>query len=253
MIESKIMKLPTDPEPLEISYFDTGSANTTLVCLHGIQGSKNTFERLLHSPLSQKIRIVVPDLPGFGGSEGPSDDSYDLDSQAGRLAQMFDELGLERIVIFGHSLGGMLGTLLLEALPDRVDALISSEGNLTLADCGESRRVAAMSFDEFESVRFPEIKLKGIAASAKAFYSTSKDVVIVSQGEHLLSILEKSQIPVLFIRGSKSHFATSPNGRNVRLLMLPEHTHFTLATSEEVLLAVSEFLDELEIAKIKQK
>jgi pimeloyl-ACP methyl ester carboxylesterase len=247
MLEAKSIKIPSNDEQLELSYFDVGTADRTLVCFHGIQGSKSTFERLINSPLPKQIRVVIPDIPGFGESKGPTDGTYDLTTQSKRLLLMLDELQLKQVVLFGHSLGGMLATILLEAIPDRVEALISSEGNLTLEDCGESRRVSAIDFNEFNTLRFPEIKKKGITASPEAFYATSRSVVEVSKSRHHLNILKDSKIPVLFIRGSKSHFATEPVGTNVQTLMIHDLSHLTLANSEQVVIAISEFLAKLGI------
>jgi pimeloyl-ACP methyl ester carboxylesterase len=247
MLEAKTIHVDANGESQEFSYFDIGSAASALVCLHGIQGSKSTYDRLLRSEISDHIRIVSVDLPGFGGSADPIDGRYDLSYQSRRLVQFFDTLGLKQIVIFGHSLGGMLATLLLEQIPERVIALINSEGNLKLEDCGESRKVSDMTLDQFTTLRFPEIKSKGTVARPEAFYYTSKSVVEVSQSGHLLEVLQKSTVPVLFIRGGKSHFKTQPSGENIKNVMFEEHTHFTLAKSEELLNAINLYLQDLNL------
>jgi pimeloyl-ACP methyl ester carboxylesterase len=228
-----------------IAYLDSSGNQPPLLCLHGIQGSKESYSFLLDSPIARQARLIIPDIPGFGASHTPSDCVFDLERQAKRLVDFLDEIEVERLVVYGHSLGGMLGTLLLELIPDRITGLISSEGNLRLADCGESRRVVEIDFNEFEAVRYPELQKRGIRTSALGFYSTAKSVVKLSESERLLTVLAHSPRPVLFIRGGASHFKSVPIGNKVRNVEIPNETHFTLPKSRGSIEILSSFFDEL--------
>jgi pimeloyl-ACP methyl ester carboxylesterase len=242
MLEAKKIILPIKRDSLELSYWDIGSGERSIIFLHGIQGSKRSFEHVANSVLSKQMRIVIPDLPGFGESAPPINNEFDLTIQAGILVHLFNALRLNKVIVFGHSLGGMLATLLLRAIPDRILAMISSEGNLTLQDCGESRNVCETTFEDFLRFKYPELKKKGVSASPEAFYGTATSVVEFAKSELLLNILETSQIPVLFIRGSDSHFSTEPVGENIKNVLLPDQTHSSLAKSAAVLEAVQTFL-----------
>lgn|GEM_PF-6931289 len=228
-----------------ISYLDSGGTHPPLLCLHGIQGSKESFSFLLNSPLARQARLIIPDIPGFGASHAPSDCVFDLDQQAERLVDFIDEVKIKRVIVYGHSLGGMLGTLLLEKIPDRITGLISSEGNLSLEDCGESRRVVEIDFDEFEATRYPELKKRGVSTSAVSFYSTARSVVQLSKSGRLFTVLANSPRPVLFIRGGASHFKSVPVGDNVRNVEIANETHFTLPGSRGSIDIVTSFFSEL--------
>jgi len=252
MPERLSLEVPDLEEALEISYFDVGTFDHTLLCLHGIQGSKHSFEPLLGSSLTEQFRVVVPDLPGFGDSGWPISGSFDLSDQVERLVTFMDMLEIEKFSVLGHSLGGMLGTLLLEAVPQRVSKLVSLEGNLRRVDCGETGRVSEMNFVEFETQRLPELKntedpycRRGLAkVSAKAFFETSKTIVAWSESERLLQILGQTSNPVLFVRGGESPFPTEPCGNHVKNIVVQGETHFTLGRSVQVLQAASQFLAE---------
>jgi pimeloyl-ACP methyl ester carboxylesterase len=228
-----------------IAYLDSSNGELPLICLHGIQGSKESYISLLSSPLSRSGRLIIPDLPGFGASEMPDDETWELDRQAERIVGFIDALKIGRLAVYGHSLGGMLGTLLLERIPDRIICLISSEGNLRLADCGESRRVAAMNFEDFKTTRYPELRKRGVRTSALGFHSTASSVVRLSESGRLLTLLTESPCPVLFIRGGASHFDTVPMGSRIRNVVIPAETHFTLPESRGSIEAISRFLSEM--------
>jgi haloalkane dehalogenase len=228
-----------------VAYFDTCEGSPFLLCLHGIQGSKESYLPHLESPLLRGIRLIVPDLPGFGDSRIPDDRLFTLERQTDHLVGFLDALGIGKVAVYGHSLGGMLGALLLERIPDRILGLICSEGNLRLQDCGESRRVADMTFAQFNQSRFPELLKRGVRTDASCFYETARSVVHLSQSERCLSLITEAPSPVLFIRGGKSHFATTPVGQNVRTVLISGETHLTLPESPRSIIAISDFLGEI--------
>jgi pimeloyl-ACP methyl ester carboxylesterase len=80
-----------------------------LILLHGLGATGDIFERW--RPLLAQAwpgRWVAPDLPGHGGS--PALPAYTFDSLAAAVALLVEPDG--RTVVFGHSLGGVVGLLL---------------------------------------------------------------------------------------------------------------------------------------------
>jgi pimeloyl-ACP methyl ester carboxylesterase len=226
----------------QMAYLDAGGAGPVLLCLHGIQGSKESFQAYADSPLRRAARLIRPDITGFGASLPPADSTFDLQRQAERIAVFLDELGIQRLFIYGHSLGGMLAILLLEQIPERIIGCICAEANLALDDCGESRRVAAMTFEEFKGTRFPQLKAGGTKADAAVFYETAKSVVQLSASDTLFARLTAARCPVLFLRGAESHFISRPVGQNIRLVEVPGTNHHTLPLSQAAIAAVFRFV-----------
>lgn len=77
----------------------------TIVFLHGAGGTHHTF-RDQWAVLRGGVRLVIPDLPGHGGSGGFPRES--VEACAGWVAEFVKEVGLERFILAGHSMGGAI-------------------------------------------------------------------------------------------------------------------------------------------------
>ena len=87
----------------ELSFVDSGSGPVVLF-IHGILGSQRQWSHLVDE-VDDDHRVVVPDLFGHGDSAKPTGD-YSLSSHAATLRDLLDHLGIDRVTLVGHSLGG---------------------------------------------------------------------------------------------------------------------------------------------------
>ncbi|MEW2354929.1 alpha/beta hydrolase [Spirillospora sp. NPDC029432] len=96
-----------------------------LLLIHGSGASGSTWNPVVPA-LAARHHLIRVDLPGCGQS--PPVPSYDVPEQAGQVAAILDDLGLDHITAVGHSSGGYVATSLAEQRPDLVSslALISS-------------------------------------------------------------------------------------------------------------------------------
>ena len=252
MLECFSIEIPEEDGNVAISYYDAGSSDSVLICLHGIQGSKYSFEPLISSVVADRARIIAPDLPGFGDSGIPKNGGYSLDEHAERLVAFFEMLELEQVSVLGHSLGGMLGTLLLQLVPDRISRFINLEGNLRGSDCGETRRVASMPFETFKTQHLPQLRdtpdpflRAGLAkVQPDAFYETAISIVEWSKSERLMDTLAETQVPVLFAKAANGNFVSEPKGRALKHFLVPDTDHFSMGRSPVLFDAVKKFLME---------
>src|SRR3954454_9995590 len=76
--------------------------------------------------LAGSWRLITPDLRGFGGSPLP-DDEPTLDAVADDVAAFLDNLGLDRVVLGGLSMGGYVAMAFLRRHADRVAALVLAD------------------------------------------------------------------------------------------------------------------------------
>ncbi len=107
---------------LNIHYYRGGPASgETLVLLHGFAADKDNWLRFSR-PLTQDYRVIALDLPGFGDSDLPPG-SYDVGTQAERLADILDELGVQQAHVLGNSMGGQIAALFAARYPERVRSL----------------------------------------------------------------------------------------------------------------------------------
>jgi len=89
------------------------------------------------SALSDRVRFVVPDLRGFGGSgagAGPSE----MGAMADDVLALLDHLGIASAVVGGVSMGGYVSLALLRNDPARVRALVLADTQ-TSADDAQAR------------------------------------------------------------------------------------------------------------------
>jgi pimeloyl-ACP methyl ester carboxylesterase len=116
-----------------------------LLCLHGGPGSSHDGLEPLRRLARQGRRVVFYDQLGGGDSDRPADPSlWTVDTFLDQLRTVRDALGLERLVLFGSSWGGMLA---LEYALTRPDGLVALVLNSTPPSAPrwaeETRRLAA--------------------------------------------------------------------------------------------------------------
>ncbi len=97
-------------------YWDYGpeDADVTLVAVHGYRGEHHGLEPVvahLHG-----LRVISPDLPGFGESTALTEVRHDIDGYAAWLRAFVEGLGLDsRAVILGHSFGSIVSSAAVAA------------------------------------------------------------------------------------------------------------------------------------------
>lgn len=82
------------------------------------------------SPLSARGLVIAPDLPGSGRSRPLRRGAGNTFADAQFLDDFTMAIGIERMVVHGHSLGGLVGGLFAGRVPDRVERLILTSAPL---------------------------------------------------------------------------------------------------------------------------
>ena len=102
-----------------------------VIALHGWLDNAASFTLLAHH--LPQIRLIALDLAGHGLSDHrpPGQPYYIWDNVADVLA-LVEHLGLERVVLLGHSLGAGVATLFAGAFPERVSRMILLDGMIPL-------------------------------------------------------------------------------------------------------------------------
>jgi len=96
---------------------DTGRREApTLLLLHGTGASLHSFRRTIPG-LSQRYRVITPDLPGHGLSAKGFQGRLGLDAMAQDLWTLCDTLAIEPKAIIGHSAGAAIGLRMAELRP----------------------------------------------------------------------------------------------------------------------------------------
>lgn len=98
-----------------------GGSGETVMLLHGLGATKASFLPTARA-LSQRYRVIVPDLLGHGDSSKPRG-PYDPEWYGRSVLELMDGLAIERALFVGNSMGGRISLELGIRHPDRVRAL----------------------------------------------------------------------------------------------------------------------------------
>lgn len=93
-----------------------------VIALHGWPQHHWAYRDLLADP-PPGLRIIVPDLPGYGWS-GPPPHRWAKEDVAADVLALMDVLGLDRALLIGHDWGGFVGYRMLLAAPERFDGYL---------------------------------------------------------------------------------------------------------------------------------
>lgn len=94
-----------------------------VLALHGWPQHHWAYRDLLADP-PPGLRIIAPDLPGYGWS-GPPPHRWAKEDVVTDLVALMDALGLDRVLLVGHDWGGFLGYLLTLRVPERIDGYLA--------------------------------------------------------------------------------------------------------------------------------
>ena len=107
------------------NYHDVGSGEPVLL-IHGSGPGVSAFAnwRLTMPSLSQRYRVLAPDMVGFGFTERPADFHYTMDQWVAHIVSFMDAMGLATARVVGNSFGGALALALAIRHPQRVRRLV---------------------------------------------------------------------------------------------------------------------------------
>lgn len=116
---------------VKIFYREAGQRDAPAVLLlHGFPTSSHQYRGLI-ARLSDKYRVIAPDLPGFGFSDAPEAKAfgYTFDHLAEVMESFIDTINLDRFALYVFDYGAPVGFRLALSRPQRIAALISQNGN----------------------------------------------------------------------------------------------------------------------------
>ena len=102
---------------VRLHYVDEGSG-PPLLLIHGLASQLQTYTYAVTPLLASRFRLIAVDRPGSGYSQAAS--TATLGAQAALVSGLLRELGVERALVVGHSLGGALALALALDHPERV-------------------------------------------------------------------------------------------------------------------------------------
>jgi pimeloyl-ACP methyl ester carboxylesterase len=110
---------------ITLAVLDVGEGHP-VVLLHGFPDSSHLWRGQIPALVDAGLRVVAPDLRGFGESEKPAEVAdYALARSVGDVLAVLDALEIERAHVVGHDFGAVVAWLLAASAPDRVERLVA--------------------------------------------------------------------------------------------------------------------------------
>ncbi|WKW96682.1 alpha/beta hydrolase [Rhodococcus aetherivorans] len=102
--------------------FRIAGEGPALLLLHGIGDNSSTWREVIPH-LARRYTVIAPDLLGHGRSDKPRSD-YSVAGYANGVRDLLSLLGIERVTVVGHSLGGGVAMQFAYQFPQLVDRLV---------------------------------------------------------------------------------------------------------------------------------
>ncbi|MES2716956.1 MAG: haloalkane dehalogenase [Pseudomonadota bacterium] len=125
---------PLGADGPRMAFVDEGprDAPATVLCLHGNPSWGYLYRHMLPVFLGAGLRVVVPDLIGFGRSDKPEEEAWhQFDIHRQSLLNFVEQQDLRKVMLVCQDWGGIFGLTLPMAAPDRFTRLLVM--NTTLA------------------------------------------------------------------------------------------------------------------------
>ncbi|GAA5090933.1 alpha/beta hydrolase [Chryseobacterium ginsengisoli] len=112
---------------LKMAYMDVKpkiSNGKTIILLHGKNFNGAYWERTAKDLSDKGFRVIIPDQIGFGKSSKPQSYQFSFSQLAENTKAILDELKIDKTIVLGHSMGGMVATRFTLLYPNMVQKLI---------------------------------------------------------------------------------------------------------------------------------
>ncbi|MGG5210366.1 alpha/beta fold hydrolase [Chryseobacterium sp. MIQD13] len=127
--------------PYEVQYIDLKSQNNnlrmaymdvqpkkpngkTIMLLHGKNFNGAYWEKTAKDLSDKGFRVIIPDQIGFGKSSKPQSYQFSFSQLAKNTKAILDQLKIDKTIVLGHSMGGMVATRFTLLYPEKVQKLI---------------------------------------------------------------------------------------------------------------------------------
>lgn len=125
--EVKFLTFSSQKQSLKMAYMDVKpkvANGRTIMLLHGKNFNGAYWEKTARDLSDKGFRVVIPDQIGFGKSSKPQSYQFSFSQLAENTKAILDELHIDKAIVLGHSMGGMVATRFTLLYPEKVQQLI---------------------------------------------------------------------------------------------------------------------------------
>jgi pimeloyl-ACP methyl ester carboxylesterase len=125
--EVHFLNFKSQNNDLKMAYMDVKpktSNGKTIMLLHGKNFNGAYWEKTAKDLSDKGFRVIIPDQIGFGKSSKPQSYQFSFSQLAENTKAILDELKIDKTIVLGHSMGGMVATRFALLYPNMVQKLI---------------------------------------------------------------------------------------------------------------------------------
>ena len=100
--------MKTEACSISVYYEDYGPGDAPVVLVLPGWMAKASLYRIVADALSEKYRVILPDMPGFTGDTPEPPEAWDLDGFVDFTIELIKALGIKSLTLMGHSFGGRI-------------------------------------------------------------------------------------------------------------------------------------------------
>ncbi len=226
-------------------YFSAdGAGSPAILFIHGWSCDRSYWKAQMASFRSEH-KVVAIDLAGHGES-GRGRTSYTIESFANDVLTVIDHLGLDQVILVGHSMGGVV---MIEAARKRPETIIGLVGADTLHDLGETwdfekfiapfREDFSKETDRFVRDMFPETADQELVERIATDMASAPREVGLSAMEgmdaywrtEIFSALKEIKVPLICINCDRWETKLEANMKHAptyELILMPGVGHFVM-------------------------
>jgi len=204
-----------------IVHYEVLGRGRPVIFLHSWVGSWRYWVTAMQTT-SVSFRAYALDLWGFGDTSRDSE-RYSLEQQAALLEGFLHRLGIAKIALVGHGLGGLVSILFARNFPEMVDRVM-------LVDCPLDNKAVNTRLGSASPAELTDWLLEKNAVTEPARLDAPKaDPQVITgslkslDGAAFAPILDSLKTPCLLVHGQNDPAIISPD--KVWLESLPPHIH----------------------------
>lgn len=108
---------------IRLHYLEFPGKGPTVILMHGLSANARFFIGMIQAGLAPSLDVLSLDLRGRGESDQP-EHGYSMADHAADVLGLMDQLGLDQVVLGGHSFGGLLTYYMAAHFPNRVSKCV---------------------------------------------------------------------------------------------------------------------------------
>lgn len=207
----------------KIFYTDSGKGYP-VVLIHGYLESSDAWHGFAEK-LSSRFRVIAPDLPGHGRSAVYSE-THTMEMMAGIIKDLLESLGLKKVFIAGHSLGGYVTLAFLEKyqqylsgyclfhshpLPDSTETIEKRNNEISIVLSGKKDKMVPDNIEKmFDPANLDKYKAELKRSKAIALEIPGNAIIAVLKGmmkrPSRVKLMEEGRVPCLWILGMNDSY-----------------------------------------------